>query len=82
VQISILLFGPMAQRIGRDCVAVEVAGDSATVDQVLAELRRAKPTLASDLVGHCIAVNHAYANGETLINAGDEVAAIGMVSGG
>lgn len=82
MRVDVLLFGPLAQRLGRDSVPVEIAGDAATAGQVRAALGRAEPELAGDLTACRLAVNHAFAHEATQIRSGDEVAVIGFVSGG
>jgi molybdopterin synthase sulfur carrier subunit len=69
--VTVLLFAHLRDRLGGS-VVVELP-DGGTV----ADLRRAAP-----LDGCRVAVNHAFADDDRVISAGDEVAAIPPVSGG
>ena len=80
--VTVLLFGPQAQLAGHREIAVDVPGDVATVGAVLAALGEAAGELRDSLRTSRLAVNHEFATEETVINPGDEVALIGMVSGG
>ena len=82
MKITVLLFGPQARRVGRRDVVIECPGDSATGAQLRAALANAAPALADTLPASRLAVNHAYIGEEDPIHPGDEVALIGMVSGG
>lgn len=79
--ITVKLFGPQAQLAGVREVRVEV-GDGATGARVLAALGRTAPALRPSLDGSRLAVDHEYVGDEQVIRAGQEVALIGMVSGG
>lgn len=57
-------------------------GDSPTCAGVLAGLGEAAPVLAPMLGGSRLAVNHEFAALSDTIAPGDEVALIGLVSGG
>ena len=80
--VTVLLFGPQAQLAGRREIAVDLAGETASADTVLAALGEAAEELRDSLRTSRLAVNHEFASGETAIHPGDEVALIGMVSGG
>ena len=79
--IAVKLFGPQAQLAGAREVRVEV-GDGATGAAVLAALGEAVPALRESLNGSRLAVDHAYVSEGQAIRPGQEVALIGMVSGG
>jgi len=81
VRVNILLFGPLSQTASSDSVALDVEGESTTAGAVLQELA-ATPWFPRGLGACRLAVNHAFANDDTPIRASDEVALIGMVSGG
>lgn len=81
MQIEILLFGPQAKLAQHDCVTIELA-EASTVADALAALGERVPELASSLSISRLAVNHEYAQEDDLLIEGDEVALIGMVSGG
>ena len=80
--VTVLLLGPQAQLAGRREIAVDVADDVATADAVLEALGDAAGERRDSLRTSRLAVNHEFATEETVINPGDEVALIGMVSGG
>ncbi|HEX7010362.1 MAG TPA: MoaD/ThiS family protein [Phycisphaeraceae bacterium] len=82
MRITVLLFGPQAQRAGRRQVVVELPGTSTTCAELRKALAEAVPELATSLPNSRLAVNHAYADDNERITASDEVALIGMVSGG
>lgn len=74
--IRVRLFGPEAAAIGTDSVQVTLQG-AASCQNLLDELTRIHP----DLTGR-IAINHEFAQPEQIIGESDEVALIGLVSGG
>lgn len=80
--IDVLLFGPQAAIANRDRVTVEIADGSATTASVMEALRHTLPKLAPTLDQSRLAVNHAYAGTNDVVSESDEVALIGMVSGG
>lgn len=81
MEVRVLLFGAEARAAG--CVAVEVGiGQGACVDDLRAALGQQHPLLAGFLAHARVARNHAFARGEDRIEAGDELALIGLVSGG
>jgi len=82
MRVDVLLFGPQAAMAQADSIVVELNTVTATVSQVLSALREAAPALASSLDTSRLAVNHAYACADDYITRDDEVALIGMVSGG
>ena len=82
MQVKVKLFGPQAQRVGRRHVRVELADDDATCAALRRALHEAAPQLADTLADSRFAVNHEYADESRTIRADDEVALIGMVSGG
>lgn len=77
--MRVLLFGGEALALGRGSVEVRVPA-GATVADVRAVLASTHPALAGAHVR--IAVNHAFAGEQRRIDPGDEVAVIGLVSGG
>ena len=82
MRINVLLFGPQATLAGARSVEVVVVADSPTVSDVLIALRETAPTLTDSLTSSRLAVNHRFASSDHAIQQGDEVALIGMVSGG
>ena len=82
MEVSVLLFGPAAQTVGRREVVVAMADASPTCAALRVRLGEVEPKLAP-LLDHCrLAVNHAFASDDQRIGPGDEVALIGLVSGG
>ena len=81
MQIDILLFGPQAKLADHDRVTIEL-DHASTVADALSVLGERVPALASSLSVSRLAVNHEYAQENDLLSEGDEVALIGMVSGG
>jgi molybdopterin converting factor small subunit len=81
MRLEVLLFGPEARVVGSDRAAVEV-GAGATCAEVKARLAEAYPGLRGTLGAARVAVNSEFAEAERRIGPGDEVALIGLVSGG
>lgn len=81
VDVKVLLFGPAAAAAGRDRVEVRVRA-SPTCADVTAALAAAEPRLAAIAAAGRLAVNHEFAAAGRVIEAGDEVALISLVSGG
>src|SRR5262245_23561331 len=81
VRVRVLLFGPEAAAVRRESVEVEVA-EPATCEGVRSRLAAEFPALRAHLGSGRFAVNHEFAPMERAIRAGDEVALIGLVSGG
>ena len=80
--IRILLFGPMAGVAGADSLELEIDG-SATTCSALCDLLTSKhPHLARMLPAHRFAVNSQFVRDDQRVTPADEVALIGMVSGG
>ena len=81
MQVEVLLFGPQAAIVGAERAVVDVV-DDATAADVLRELAHRAPGLEESLRTSRLAVNHEFAAADQPIATGDEVALIGMVSGG
>lgn len=79
--MQVLLFGSEAAAAGRDRVEVE-APDGATCHEVKERLGSVCPALRLLLPAGRLAVNAEFAGAETVVRPGDEVALIGLVSGG
>jgi molybdopterin converting factor small subunit len=77
----VLLFGPQARDAGRREVALELS-DTPTVTDVLRQLAQAEPSLKSSLATSRLAVNHKFADAAARVEATDELALIGLISGG
>ena len=81
IRTTVRLFGPEAQRAGVASVGIELP-EGARVPDVIDAIERARPALAGR-IAHCrLAVNHAFASHDTEVRPGDELALIGLVSGG
>lgn len=78
----IKLFGPLAQARQRSEVTLCLAEDALTVAELRSRLLAAEPAVASLLLACRFAVNHAYARDGQRVTPQDEIAVIGMVSGG
>jgi len=82
VKINVLVFGPLAQRAGCRMIMLDLPDGCVTCRQVRAALVQTVPRLAEVLPGCRLAVNHEYADDDRVVTGQDEVALIGMVSGG
>ncbi len=83
--VTVKLFGPQAALAGRREVAVVLTRngeEAATAGGVLAGLGEAVPALRGSLAQSRLAVNREFAAAGDAVRPGDEVALIGMVSGG
>lgn len=80
MRVEVLLFGPERDAAGCDRAVVEVL--RATCGEVRAALGSQYPVLAKFLGAARLAVNGEFAGAEQAIGAADEVALIGLVSGG
>ena len=79
--ITVRLFGPQARLAGAEKCAVTVPVPVTAAD-VLAGLGEAYPALRPSLAASRLAVNHEYVAGSFSVRPDDEVALIGLVSGG
>lgn len=82
MQIVIKLFGPQSRIIGQSQVVIECEDAAPTCGRVLAQLGEVEPRLADSLSSSRLAINCEFADANQVIHAGDELALIGMVSGG
>ena len=82
MNVSVRLFAILRERAGRDSVEIELP-DGASVADALSVLER-EPGLGDVLprLSVTMAVNREYADGDTALSAGDELALIPPVSGG
>lgn len=79
--LSIRLFSSLKDRLGQSRISFELA-TATRVDAFLVQLAEQYPQLAEALPSTLVAVNRAYADPDTIINPGDEVALFPPVSGG
>ena len=82
MKVVVHLFGPQAQLVGETRVTVHLPDDAPTCGALRTALAREAPSLASSLATSRFAVNHEFADDDQRVADGDEVALIGMVSGG
>lgn len=81
MNVRVRLFGAEAAAAGCDSIAVDV-DEPATCRAVVESLGRACPPLAPLLPGVRVALNSEFAPPERPVRPDDEVALIGLVSGG
>ena len=79
--IKVLFFGAAAELAGTRETELEVE-DGATIEEIWPLLVRLHPDLTPMRDTLAFAVNGAYARGEALVSAGDEIAVLPPVSGG
>ena len=82
MQVTVRLFGHEARAAGRATVSVHLADERCTCGRLREALLAAEPSLAATLPQCRLAVNHSFASDTQPIAATDEVALIGLVSGG
>lgn len=78
----VLLFGPQALKIEATEARVRDIEFPIRVSDLITELTRQYPVLESSIVVSRLAVNQEFASPEWFIQADDEVALIGLISGG
>ncbi len=81
MNLTVKVFGPQARLVGREEVALTL-DEPATCRDVRRALAATEPALASSLDASRFAVNHEYVKDDHRVAADDEVALIGMISGG
>ena len=79
--VRVLLFGPYADAVGAASVSVTLAGEP-TCAAVREGLARGHPALVGMMTGARFAVNGRFADERGVVREADEVALIGLVSGG
>ena len=82
MEIKVLLFGPQAELAETTKLMVEIKNSPANVRAVMDAIALASPPLKPTLASSRLAINHGYASDADAIVPSDEVALIGMVSGG
>lgn len=82
MKINILLFGPQAELVGARELSIELPEGSVTAAGALEAVATAAPVLRDSIGQSRLAVNHEFVASDRVIRAEDEVALIGMVSGG
>ena len=81
LKVQISFFALYRERAGRSRMPLELA-PGATVSDMVAEIRRVFPDLAPPTVNIVVAVNAEYAEPDTVLRDGDDIALIPPVSGG
>ncbi|MCB9846533.1 MAG: MoaD/ThiS family protein [Phycisphaeraceae bacterium] len=81
MRLRVRLFGAEARVAGADEMRVDVPDDP-TAAGVLAAIGVACPALRDSLSHSRLAVNHEFAPSHASVQPGDEIALIGLVSGG
>ncbi|TVP58085.1 MAG: MoaD/ThiS family protein [Gemmatimonadales bacterium] len=82
MRIQVLLFGPLSAELGQSSIEVELTGDPPTCGDAREALARTHPSIAPLLPSHRFARNQEIVADSEPIEADDELALIGMVSGG
>lgn len=82
MRVSVRLFAILRERMRSDTLEVELPGETASVEAVMAAVSAAAPAIAPLLGMTRVAVNEAFAAPGECIRAGDVVALIPPVSGG
>lgn len=81
--LNVLLFGPYAEAADRESVDVTLPAEAAcTAGQVLESLAEQQPNLRGMLSAAVLAVNCQCVRPEHPVGEEDELAVIGLVSGG
>ena len=81
-RLTVKLFGPQALEAGAREVDLHLAEGGVTVTELRRLLAESQPAIAATLPGSRIAINHEFAGENDVVRPGDEVAVIGMLSGG
>jgi molybdopterin converting factor small subunit len=82
MRLTVKLFGPQAAAVQRDAVEVELEDETATCEDLRRALTRVCPAVADTLAASRFAVNCELVDDAHPVDARDEIALIGMVSGG
>lgn len=80
--LHVLLFGPQAHSVGTDRLDFDDLQFPITAGELMTKIATVYPALAGSLGVSRIAINHEFAAGDSTIDFGDEVALIGLISGG
>ncbi len=81
MHVEIRLFATLKDKVGQNRIQVEVA-EPATVETVTMAIVEKYPALAAGVPVSVVSVNKAFADGDTAVNAQDEIAIFPPVSGG
>lgn len=80
--LHVLVFGSQAHSVGTDRLDIDDLQFPTTVVELMTKIATVYPAIASSLGVSRIAINHEFAAGDSEIRVGDEVALIGLISGG
>jgi len=82
VTVTVKLFGPLSDRLSGQHEVVVGLDDEPTCGAIYERLEKECPELAPIRPSCRLAVNHEFAADDCRVNETDEIALIGMVSGG
>lgn len=80
--LPVLVFGMQAHAVGSDRLMLTSIDSPIAAADVLTLIAETHPDLSASIGASRLAVNHEFATPETLIHEGDEVALVGLISGG
>ncbi|MBB3209653.1 molybdopterin converting factor small subunit [Rhodopirellula rubra] len=81
-ELQVLVFGPQARTVGTDRMKLGKTKFPITADALMSRIVETYPNLSSSIGVSRLAVNHEFVESNSLINAQDEVALVGLISGG
>ena len=81
-ELQVLVFGPQARMVGTDRLTLKELRLPTAANELLSRIGNRYPELAASLSVSRLAVNQEFVDTTALINTGDEVALIGLISGG
>ncbi len=82
MQTDVLLFGPISSEAGTDRLSIALPSEGMTGKALRDALAREHPELAPLLPSHRFARNQEIVTDSATLGPDDEIALIGMVSGG
>lgn len=80
--ITVKLFGPQAQMAGQRELVLDFPASQINCGELRAAMARCHSRLAPTLASSRFAINQSFATDADAIHPGDEVALIGLISGG
>ncbi|QDT35869.1 MoaD/ThiS family protein [Stratiformator vulcanicus] len=80
--LTVLVFGPQARMVKGETLIVPHQGLPTTAGSILTNIGEHFPPLRPSLSRSKLAVNHEIADADTIIDGSEELALIGLVSGG
>lgn len=80
--LQVLVFGPQAHSVGTDRLLIVDIHFPITAGELMTKIASVYPDLAASIGVSRIAINHEFAASDCLIGSGDEVAIVGLISGG